>query len=262
MAALDVLQVRPPPADDDDDRGIRERIDSLPDPLPKPPFLWVLMGSVRSGKSVFISNAIHRWYGPLHGTQHGRSQRPAAARVFSRIVYCSPTVEQDDSLWHLREPALALDADVAVVSGHRLDDLDASVEAIVENKMAAGPSAREQWLLVLDDCLGLLRLSGPKAFVTHFATRYRHARVSLLISCQQLRALPPTIRANASAYCIWRSANGRERAKLEEEFGEVVPDFLRLYDEATAEPYHFLFLDLRRLRAFADLTRPLFDAST
>ena len=261
MAALDVLQVRPPP-DDDDDSDMRARIEALPDPLPKPPFLWVLMGSVRSGKSVFISNVIHRWYGPLRRPK--RLSRGGGKPVFSRIVYCSPTVEQDASLWHLRDPALAqaLDAEVAVVSGHRLDDLDASVEAIVENKMAAGATRREQWLIVLDDCLGLLRLSGPKAFVTHFATRYRHARVSLLISCQQLRALPPTIRANASAYCIWRSANGRERSKLEEEFGEVVPDFLRLYDEATAEPYHFLFLDLRRLRAFADLTRPLFDAST
>ena len=211
------------------------------------------MGSVRSGKSVFISNVIHRWYGggePPHPHAAGSGKHA----IFERIVYCSPTVEQDASLWHLHDhPA------VAIVSGERLDKLDDLVGALVKSKMADAEQAREQWLIVLDDCLGLLRAGG---FVTNFATRYRHARVSLLISCQQLRGLPPTIRANASCYSIWRSANGKERLKLEEEFGEAIPSFLDLYDEATRKPYHFLFVDLRRLRVYADLTTPLFDVSS
>ena len=237
-SVLDVLPVRPPPDEADEDAAQRARLDALPDPLPRLPFLWILMGSVRSGKSVFISNAIRRWY----------------AKVFARVIYCSPTVENDASLWHLLH-----DDDVAIITGDRLSKLDDVVAALVTAKMADPVDAKAHWLIVLDDCLGLLK---PGGFVTHFATRYRHSRVSLLVSCQQLRALPPTIRANASAYSIWRSTNGRERAKLDEEFGEVIPHFLALYDDATAKPYHFLFVDLRRLRAFANLTTLMYDSSS
>ena len=49
-------------------------------------------------------------------------------------------------------------------------------------------------------------------------------------------------------------------SKLDDEFSGVFPDFLHLYDIATTHVFHFLFLDLKRVRAFADLTRLLYQA--
>ena len=233
MSSLDILPVRPPEDEPGDaaERAQRRRIDALDPRLPRPPFLGVLCGSVRTGKSTLIVNLLYN-----RAFYHG---------VFARVFFYSPTVRNDATLHHL------LDDDAITVVDERLDRLDDVFAAIVEEKQSDRATAREQWLHIFDDCLGLLKSSGPKAHVTTFASRYRHSRNSMILSTQLYRALPPIVRANASWYAIWRTTNRRELEKLEDEFSGVFPNFLEDYERATAAPYSFLLLDLRAIKASA-----------
>ncbi len=80
----------------------------------------------------------------------------------------------------------------------------------------------------------------------------------MIFTAQLFRGLPPTIRANAGLYLLWGTTNAKELKKMEDEFGGVFPDFLRIFTEATREPYHFLTLVMQRqLAAYADFGRRL-----
>lgn len=231
---LEVLRVRPPPRDEEDDES-RERIAALDERLPRPPFLGVLLGSVKAGKSTMLANLLLRFY----------------RGVFARVIVYSPTARNDDTWWWALE-----DDDITIVDEH-LDRLDEVFAEIVKEKAAHRETAREQWVHIFDDCLGLLRpQTSPKAFVTHFATRYRHSRNSMVVSTQLFRALPPMVRANASWYAIWGAKNGRESAKIDDEFSGMFPTVLEMLAEATAVPYRPLVLDLREVTARAGFDGP------
>ena len=104
-------------------------------------------------------------------------------------------------------------------------------------------------LVILDDMLGYIK---PRSYLAFLCTRYRHFKISLIISSQSFRSIPNVVRTNASFYIIFSTTNNKEMEKLNEEFDGLFPNFKTLLKQATDKPYQFLYLDLKKLGHLLD----------
>ena len=212
-----------------------EKLKKLHINLPKPPFLGILQGSVRSGKSNLVMNLIYN--------------KHFYRGIFDRIFYISPTVNNDLTLQFLKN-----DEDVDKITDN-LDDIDDIVKEIVNHKKEDEELKEEQWLFVLDDMIGLIK---NKGYISSYATKFRHDKNSLIFLSQNFRSIPPIIRVNAGWYCIWKTTNHKEYSKIEDEFSSLFPNFIQLYNESTDKPYNFLFLDLKKIKAYHNFNKLLY----
>ena len=202
--------------------------------LLKPPFIFVLSGSVRTGKSTLIMNLIYN--------------KNFYQNKFDKIIFISPTSLNDLTLQHL-----STDDEILKVA-ENLDKLDDILKAIVDDKDSDEESRADHYLIILDDCLGFIK---PKSYASFLCSRYRHFKISLIFTCQNFRILPPIIRTNATAYIIFKTPNKKEYKKYVEEFEGIFEDFEKLYKEATEKPYNFLYLDLRNVKAYHNFQKLL-----
>ena len=210
------------------------RFDKLNPVLLKPPFLLVMNGSVRSGKSNLIVNLIYN--------------NNFYKKIFDNIVYISPTVYIDNTLQHLDD-----DDVLKFDNPEKLDDI---LKTVVESQNEDNHK-KEHTLIIIDDCLPLKRGS----YLTYLATRYRHFRISLIITSQDYRSVPNIIRANASGYLIFKTSNKKEYKKLEDEFGSLFENFEELYEMCTNKLYSFMFINLRNLNVYSDFEKLVYKKS-
>lgn len=204
----------------------------LPSILPRPPFLLTVQAPVRSGKSNLIMNMIYRWYKP----------------VFDEIIFISPTVKNDKTCKMLYN-----DDDIIKIDENLEEDLDMILSEIVNQQNETSEDERKHILIILDDCLGFL-----KKGLANLCSRYRHYKISLIITSQSFRSIPVITRCNSSHYILFRTNNKKELDKLEEEFSGNFLNFIDLYKEATNEKYSFLYLDMENIKAYQCFTRLLF----
>lgn len=205
--------------------------------LLKPPYVLVMCGSVRTGKSTLLMNLL------FHDSFYKNK--------FDKIFFYSPTVMNDLTLRHLAE-----NDDIIKITGDDLDKIDDIFKEIVNEKMEDEETAKEQYLHIFDDCLGIIK---PKSFITTFATKYRHSRNSMIFTTQLFRLLPPVLRTNATGYVIWGTNNHKELMKMNDEFSGSYKGFLEMYEEATSKPYNFLYLDMRNGKAYHNFQKLLYE---
>lgn len=203
-------------------------------PLLKPSFMGVVNGSVRSGKSNVLMNFIYN--------------NEFYKDVFDKIIFISPTVDNDITLKHLNE-----DEDIIKISDN-LDSLDDILKTIVDTKEEDEDEKKKYYLIVLDDMLGYIK---PKGYTSYLGSRYRQFKLSLIFTCQSFRSIPNIIRTNATFYLIFRTTNKKEEGKYEEEFSSIFDNWKELYDAGTKEPYSFLYLDLRNCCAYKNFDERL-----
>ena len=203
---------------------------SVPEPLPKPPFLMVVNAPVRSGKTNLLIGLL---YLPSFNFRE----------YFDEIIYISPTIANDDT------GKAAMDDEKVIKITDNLEDIDLILESIVELQKKKDKKDRKETLIILDDMLGLIKNQG-QSFFAALCSKYRHFRLSLIISSQSFRALPPLCRYNATAYIIFKTHNKKELTKMQEEFEGNFPDFLKLYEDATSERYSFLYLNQEKVKAY------------
>lgn len=217
--------------------------DSIDHRLPKPPFVLVSQGPAASGKSWSMINM-------LYNANYYRG-------MFDSIVIMSPTIENDLS-W-----AMALqDERNTIITGEQLDDLDNLIQKIYDIQLGKVTKALDEgrppphMLMIIDDCLGLL---GKK--FGRICTRHRHPRISIIVSTQDFRAMPLQTRQNASHYMIFKTHNEKELAKIAEEFGGMYGSkrILELYHQATDEPFSFLTLHNRTVKAYKKFDQLLYE---
>jgi hypothetical protein len=202
--------------------------------LLKPPFVGVINGTVRTGKSTILMNLIYN--------------KNFYRQLFDKIIFISPTVQNDVTLTHLYE-----DEEVIKIN-EGLDQIDNIFKKLIETKQEDEDEKQAFYLIILDDCLGFIK---PHSYVSHLCSRYRHFKISMIFTSQNFRSIPNIIRANASFYLLFNTTNKKEYNKYLEEFSGVFKDFDQLYAEATFKPYNFLCLDLRNIHAFHNFDKKL-----
>lgn len=206
----------------------------IKEPLLRPPFIGVVNGGVRSGKSNVLMNFIYN--------------KEFYHETFDKIIFISPTVNNDITLKHLAE-----DDDIIKIDDE-LDNLDSILKTIVETKEDNEDEKKEYYLIILDDCLGYIK---PRSYASYLCSRYRHFKLSLIFTSQNFRSIPNIIRTNATFYLIFRTTNKKEEIKYEEEFSGIFKNWDELYEEGTSEPYSFLYLDLRKCCAYKNFDEKL-----
>lgn len=205
----------------------KTRLMPAPPPLNSAPTCIAVFGPVRSGKTLAVSSIAARFY------------------KFPYIVILSPSGHTDASLEPLRElGALVFD---------NPGDFDAVVRELVEHQKDQLEEEREHILIVVDDSLGVLQ---PNSEVARLSSRFRHFMISLIYTAQLYRQLPPVVRINAESFLLFRTHNGKEIAKIEEEFsGAYGADFIQKYRAATSEKHSFIFINQKTGELFQNLTQ-------
>ena len=78
-------------------------------------------------------------------------------------------------------------------------------------------------------------------------TRGRHNSISTITATQKFTAISPIVRVNATELFIYRLRNYRDLETFIEEVSAITDKktLLEIYNLATAEPYSFLYVNLR-----------------
>ena len=191
--------------------------------LPKPQFLCLLIGSVRSGKTNYLVNALRNekdFYG---------------ANFFDYYKIISNTLCNDTKGKYFTD---AFDDCEDHYTDRMIKDLVTSQKNYDRDDM---PSV----LLVLDDILS-------KDFkktneITYLASKFRHYELSIFLSTQSFRSVGSIIRNNATDILIFKQQNAKELDKIKEEYGELCGSeelFMRYYHYALDDQrYSFLYID-------------------
>ena len=76
-------------------------------------------------------------------------------------------------------------------------------------------------------------------------------QISTWVSSQKLRLISAAVRVNMQFMCVWRLRNQLELEAVLEELTALLPkkELQAIYEEATQEPYSFLFIHYLKPRA-------------
>ena len=196
-----------------------------------------IVGSTASGKTTLINNLL------LNKNMWGGDNCKGA---FDEVYIFSPSIHLDDSCRFLREHFITFD----MYSDEKLQE-------ILDEQMTYEKKKMPKVMIVIDDSVGMIHSNST---LNHFLSRYRHWNTSVILSTQAFRALAPIARTNTTHSMIFAVPNENEFNKLDDEFGGIYGgQFRKLYEEATNEKFHFLYLKLRELpaEAYKNFTRKL-----
>jgi hypothetical protein len=210
----------------------------VPFPLLQPPFTLCEIAPTKSGKSVRLCNYL------LNST-FGYNDN-----VFDEIIYCSPTLPYDKTL----EAVFNNEEIIKITDEDDLNNLDEILKDIIKSQREKNSEDRKHVLVVLDDCIQYLKKSKVLSSLPSFS---RHYLISCIVVSQVFKdALPMKLRKNCSGYVIGRIFNRSDIESIENEIGCNYESFLKHYQEATNEPYSFLFVDQREVALYKNFDLP------
>lgn len=126
-----------------------------------------------------------------------------------------------------------------------LDDNKKVVDILDDHKQLK--TMADRILLICDDQVGSDLFMGPlKKYFVGANTRHRHHSASIIMVSQGYKEIPKTIRTGWTCLLLYKIGNMKELFVIFEEYsaGLTWEQWLKLYHHATAEKYHFMFLDL------------------
>lgn len=201
------------------------------DVLPVLPATILMIGPTRCGKTCSLVNLV------LSKEMYRDAFKDGHYWVIS------PTWENCTSLRHLHG-----------IEGIRAwtEYSDDHIKEIIDTIESQPPGERRQSLLIVDDCLGTAALNRHSA-LSALVSRTRHYRLSIIITSQLAKGIPPTVRNNAMGVMIWNQNSSelhKTMAELHDMFGAKEYPLEKMLEDATAEKWTFLYLDLKRQRAW------------
>ena len=206
----------------DEDKPTCDR--EVPIPLPGSKgecFVMTLVGPRSSGKSVVINNLILRDE-MLRG-------------LFERILIISPTIHSDSSSRFLIQEAGKENVYEAYA--------ESIIQDLIDSVKHKEKHERNMKLIILDDVIGSI----PKynSLIYNLTSKARHWSISMIISTQNLRELPPVCRNNTTNWAFFRSGNLKEVEKMMEEMGSLgsKDNCYALYQACVEEPHKFMYID-------------------
>ena len=101
-----------------------------------------------------------------------------------------------------------------------------------------------QVLVVIDDFADTPQLHKPHGALDTLFIRGRHMQRSTWVSSQKLRLISAAVRVNMQFLCCWRLRNQHELDAVIEKAQRPAAEtqLYQLYEQATREPYSFLFV--------------------
>ncbi len=192
--------------------------------LPQPPFLLLMAGSVRSGKT----NAL---VGLLRDEDMFGDDYFDIVKIYSNSIYNDPKGKYLMDVFDVEDGYKDSYIDKFVASQKKYDREDM-------------PTA----LLVFDDIIN--KDFKKNNSISFLASRFRHVECSIIVAVQQFRAISPIIRANATDIMIMKQQSAGKKgelAKITEEYSDLAESeekFLEYYNYAiNDQPYSFLYID-------------------
>ena len=200
--------------------------------VPLVPCTGIFLGPSKSGKTVaLISLILEQCKG-----------------VFERIYVFSPSVNIDDGWIPVKkyiEPDLELNTEREQAYWDEWDE--SALRRIIQQQRKITEASKKlemkklyQVLVVIDDFADTPQLHKPHGALDTLFIRGRHMQISTWVSSQKLRLM----RVNMQFLWWWRLRNQHELDAVIEELSALLPkeQLYRLYEQATREPYSFLFV--------------------
>ena len=184
-----------------------ELTEKMEEPLPNNnAFMWGICGSPGSGKTTLLLSLM---------TQKTEKNKPKKSyrKLFDRILICSPTLGQGDSL--KKDPFKDLP------EGQKWTSFNNQTMAEIMNTIEENLENDENTVLILDDVTSELRRN-PHAEkqLSWLAQNRRHKRCAVFILVQKYKAIPTAIRAAFSHFTTFKPKNNIE---IEAIMGELMP---------------------------------------
>ena len=207
------------------------------------PSLSVFVGHVASGKSTLLYNLIKLTESVFKGN----------------VILISPTILNDPIQQKLIEDDMLLEH-YDFYSNELMQHI---LETIKEDK-------DEKYLIVFDDILSMTpkHMTKEGRWWNSYISQYRHrpneGQVSLMFFLQYFKDLSPVIRSNLSYLGLLGVHSEKHIKQYAEELsaatGGTEESYYRVYDEAKrGNKFDFLLLDFRKLRAFKNLDKIIYD---
>lgn len=232
---------------DDDKLGEKEK-----EIIPNLVHFNVMLGKIRSGKSVLLQNLYlsPRFFGEDYQVK----------------ILISPSVHNDVQMKHMVEH-------FDFVFDSYSEDL---LNTILD--MIKGDEEDNRYLLVLDDIMGdagfIMKKNGKQDAFSSMITKYRHigsetlgteGRLAICLTCQRYKFLTPTIRQNIQGFHIMGSFPESELKKIADDYsfiGGSEKEFLRIFNESRKEPFDFLYINIPRLEAYRNYKDLIWSSDT
>lgn len=205
-------------------------------PLSSPVHLHLIVGRVKSGKSVLINNLYlsSRFFGDEYKTK----------------ILISTTAFNDAVNKYLLE-------DFDFIFEEYSDSLVEEILEIIKQDDGAG-----RFLIIFDDIINsnqTFKRAGQTDLLTKLITTYRHignekheGKLALVMAVQYFKHLNPIARNNASAYYIMGHFPESEVKKMSEAlsiFGRTDDGFNKIYNKSRIDPFDFLYLSVEHMEA-------------
>lgn len=190
--------------------------------LPQPQFLTLIIGSVRSGKTNYLINALRNasdFYGENYWDYY-------------KII--SNTLNNDTKGKYFKD---AFDDCEDHYTDKMIQDLISSQKKYEREDMPT-------MLILLDDILS--RDFKKTNDITYLCSKFRHYEMSIFLTTQSFRSVGTIIRNNATNILIFRQNNSKELDKIKEEYSELCGSeerFMEYYNLAHDQPHSFLYID-------------------
>ena len=206
----------------------------------KLPMRSIVLGPSGSGKTILLQNMILDIY----------------EGCFDKIYIFSPSVNLDHT-WqpvkeYIRDKMKLKDDDKE--DPVYFDDYDSeALMKIMETQMKITDYMKKQKktkmfqvLIIIDDFADDPKFVRSSKLLHSLYTRGRHSYISVITATQVFNALHPIIRKNATDLYIYKLRNYRDLESLVEELSALAPKktLLEMYNQATAEPYSFWYINL------------------
>ena len=204
-------------------------------PLVSPVHLILVIGRVKSGKSLLINNLYlsERFYKDDYETR----------------ILISSTAHND------------------AINKYMIDEFDFVFEEFSEElldsiiQMVKADEGKGRWLILLDDIIGDVKFSrgGRVDAISALASKFRHigngeieGKLAVCITTQYFKYISTILRNNATAYYIMGSFPEAEMKKVAEAlsfFGNGDKQFMEIFRRSRKEEFDFLYCSVQELEA-------------
>ncbi len=190
--------------------------------LPKAQFLTLIIGSVRSGKTNYLINALRNgddFYGEDYWDTY-------------KII--SNTLNNDTKGKYFTDA-------FADCEDHYTDQM---IKELIQSQKKYEREEMPTMLILLDDILS--RDFKKTNDITYLCSKFRHYEMSIFLTTQSFRSVGTIIRNNATNVLIFRQNNAKELDKIKEEYSELCGSeelFMTYYNLAHDSPFSFLYID-------------------